>query len=81
MKRWNWIVFATLLPSLVMAVGQWEVFETSFESSKSYENPFTDVQVDVVFEKGGTRWKVPAFWDGETDWMTVSLCSEGGSKN
>ena len=49
-------------------VGQWEVFEKSFESSKDYGNPFMEAQVDVVFKKDGTEWKQPAFWNGGNKW-------------
>jgi len=49
-------------------VQQWEVFETSITSTKDYENPFIDVQVDALFEKDGQRWKIPAFWDGGNVW-------------
>ncbi len=58
---------------------QWKVFETSFESSKSYSNPFMDVQVDVVFEKDGRSWKIPAFWDGENSWKVRFASPETGS--
>ena len=47
---------------------QWDVFETSFTSTKSYNNPFVDVQVDVLFSKDDKEWKIPAFWDGENVW-------------
>jgi len=47
---------------------QWTVFETSFESSKRYTNPFTDIEVNVVFETKEKQWIVPAFWAGENKW-------------
>ena len=46
----------------------WTVFETSFETGKRYDNPFTDVEVDVVFTSGGNRWTIPAFWAGGNVW-------------
>jgi len=57
-----------LMPVTALATGQWEVFETSFESSKEYRNPFMDVRMDVVFAKDGTEWKQPAFWNGGSTW-------------
>lgn len=57
-----------LMPSFGMAAEQWKVFETSFQSTETCENPFMDVQVDVVFEKDGTEWKQPAFWNGGNTW-------------
>jgi hypothetical protein len=49
-------------------VAQWEVFETSYESTKASPNPFMDVEVDVVFKQGDKQWKVPAFWAGDKKW-------------
>lgn len=47
---------------------QWSVFETSFTSALKYENPFTEVEVDVIFKQGDKLWKVPAFWAGDEKW-------------
>ena len=47
---------------------QWVVFETSFTSARKYDNPFLDVQVDVVFRSGDQQWLVPAFWAGGDKW-------------
>jgi len=49
-------------------VGQWEVFEASYESKKTYVNPFNDVEVEVVFRSGVKQWTVPAFWVGGSKW-------------
>lgn len=49
-------------------VEQWNVFETSFASDKTYANPFVDVDVDVVFRHGDEQWTVPAFWSGGDTW-------------
>ncbi len=49
-------------------VGQWEAFETSYETTKHYAKPFTDVEVNVVFSSGGKQWMVPAFWAGGSKW-------------
>ena len=60
------------------AAEQWAVFETSFTSGKKYNNPFTEVEVDVVFTQGAKQWKVPAFWasfrknvPSPQDWVLV----------
>ena len=47
---------------------QWAVFETSFTSARKYDNPFVEVEVDVVFKQGGKEWKIPAFWAGDKKW-------------
>ena len=49
-------------------VGQWEVFETSFETTKPYANAFTDVEVNVTFRQGDKQWMMPAFWAGGGKW-------------
>jgi hypothetical protein len=55
-------------PARAFEVEQWTVFEHSFESELKYENPFVDIEVDVVFQQGEKQWKVPAFWAGEDKW-------------
>jgi Protein of unknown function (DUF4038)/Domain of unknown function (DUF5060) len=47
---------------------QSRVFEWTFESQKVYPDPFNDVDVDVIFAKGGDSWKVPTFWRGGSKW-------------
>jgi len=60
--------FAALMTACVMGAQQWAVFETSFTSVRNYANPFTDVQVDVVFRQGDRQWRMPAFWAGGDKW-------------
>ena len=70
----NTLSYAIVLCALAQApvraadVGQWEVFETSYESEIRYANPFTDVEVNVVFQCGDQEWVVPAFWVGGNRW-------------
>lgn len=73
------ILSVLLLPNTGMAIGPWEVFETSFKSTKTCENPFMDVQVDVVFKKDGTEWKQPAFWNGGNTWTVRFAFPETGT--
>ena len=44
------------------------VFEWTFESRKTYADPFNDVDVDVIFTKDGESWRVPTFWRGGSKW-------------
>ena len=45
------------------------VAEWSYLSYKTYANPFSDVEVDVVFtDPAGQTQRVPAFWAGENTW-------------
>ena len=49
-------------------IAQWDVFETSYETKATYANPFTDLEVNVVFRQGDKQWLVPAFWAGGRKW-------------
>ena len=43
--------------------------EWSFTASRPYDNPFSDVDVDVIVTGPGRReWRVPAFWAGGRVW-------------
>jgi len=70
MRKLAFILFVSL--SLTSCkenkIQQWSVFETSWETTKEYNNPFTDVEVNVVFECGDNKWLVPAFWVGDNKW-------------
>jgi Protein of unknown function (DUF4038)/Domain of unknown function (DUF5060) len=44
------------------------VFERTFASQKAYADPFNEVDVDVIFTKGGESWRVPTFWRGGSKW-------------
>ena len=45
------------------------VIEWSYASTKVYEDPFHDLEMDVVFtDPVGVKRKVPAFWAGEQNW-------------
>ena len=67
-----------LMPVFAMAIGPWEVFEASFKSSKEYDNPYVDVEVDVLFSNGKREWKAPAFWDGGKTWKVRFSAPEKG---
>ena len=54
--------------NIVATTERWEIFGTSFETTKDYANPFTDVEVNVIFQHDDTRWTVPAFWAGGRKW-------------
>lgn len=70
MKKLVFILFVSLSLSSCKenTIQQWSVFETSWETTKEYNNPFTDVEVNVVFECGDKKWLVPAFWAGYKKW-------------
>ena len=62
--------WGALTLSAVNATGiaQWDVFETSYETTKAYANPFMDIEVNGVFRQGDKQWIVPAFWAGGGKW-------------
>ena len=62
------IVGAVALAGGASGAEQWAVWEATFTSAKTYEKPFVDVEVDVVFKQGEHQWKVPAFWSGGDNW-------------
>ena len=76
MKKWLLVLMLTSLTA--MAVERNTVFETSFTASKDYGNPFTDLEVDVLFSNGKQEWKVPAFWDGGKRWKVRFAAPEVG---
>lgn len=45
-----------------------QIIEWTVESRKTYADPFNDLDVDVIFRKGGMSWRVPAFWRGGQKW-------------
>jgi len=59
-------------------IGQWDVFEASYETKKTYANPFTDIEVNVVFQNGEKQWVVPAFWAGGNKWTVRFAPPEQG---
>jgi hypothetical protein len=80
-----WIRALTAIAVLLLAstrahaqTAAWTVFETSIETTKAYARPFVDVEVDAIFEKGDTRWRVPAFWSGGGTWKVRFAPPEAG---
>jgi len=63
------IIFIAVFAGLAVASGQPPLnanreFEATFESGKAYADPFNDVDLDVIFSRGGQSWRVPTFWRG-----------------
>lgn len=79
------IVLSLLVPPLaaqsgsVPAVPRWGEFEAAFESGRSYENPFQEVDLRVTFTSpsGATR-TVDGFWDGGPTWRVRFSPDEPG---
>ena len=49
------------------SVAKWEIFEESFGSDRSYDNPFTEAGLTVVFEGPGRRLWIDGFYDGQDE--------------
>lgn len=56
-------------------------YEIEFVSDKEYEDTVYTVDMDVIFtnKDSGTTLKVPAFWDGGTDWKVRYALTEVGT--
>jgi len=53
--------------------------EWSYSSGKQYNDPFTEVELDVIFTTpAGNQQRVPAFWAGENTWRIRYASSQVG---
>ena len=58
---------------------QWRQTILTFESKKTYENPFLDVSIWAVFEGPSVRRiKREAYWDGENRYRVAFAPTETG---
>jgi len=66
------------MPSRTLAtnrVGQWR-----FVSRKDRQNPFAEVEVDVIVTgPGGRSWRLPAFWAGDKGWRFRFAAPKAGT--
>lgn len=54
---------------MMQTVSTWRTAELSFESSLDSDNPYLEMDVEVVFNgPDGTELRRPAFWDGGRTW-------------
>ena len=53
----------------MQTAGPWRTVEIAVESSRSYSNPYRDVNVEAIFSgPGGMQLVRPAYWDGGSTW-------------
>ncbi len=57
----------------------WRVVELSFESEKTYADPFADVTLDLQLLGNGRLYTVPGFWDGGSTWRVRFVCPAAGT--
>ena len=66
------VAFLTVLSTSLIAaqtVERFGFFETSFEATGRYSNPYTDLQASaVILRPDGTRRTLGLFWDGGDTW-------------
>lgn len=62
-------VAAQALPAQAARTAAGRVAENTLRSSRDYDDPFRDVEVDVLVEgPDGETQRVPAFWSGDGKW-------------
>lgn len=61
-------------------VQKWVASELHFQSSVVYKKPFYDVDFDFIFkhQQSGTTLKVPAFWNGDQEFIVRYALTETG---
>ncbi len=66
------------IPSAI-AGEQREPVELTFASKKSYQDPFNEVDLDVVFvNESKHAWRFPAYWAGGNTWKVRFSAPEPG---
>lgn len=71
--------YAQTVSAAVRTGEQYEPVEWAYKSQKNYNDPFNDVDVDVIFSKDGQQWKVPTFWAGRNEWRVRFAPPEPGT--
>ncbi len=57
-----------------------QIVEWSYTSGKRYEDPFNEVDLDVIIHGLGDRmWRVPAYWVGGFEWRVRFVAPEPGT--
>jgi len=64
-----WGLFPTLLESQILSTHSHQVIEWGYQSGKSYQDPFRDVEVRAeITQPDGSVVNLPAFWAGGNEW-------------
>src|SRR4051812_9496797 len=81
------LLFTVRRPSAMSAVGpasshfgvQNRVTEWSYTSAKTYDDPFNDLELDILItDSGGHEQRVPAFWAVDLTWRVRFAPSAAG---
>ncbi len=65
-------------PEQVIYAKTWVANELVFVSEKTYKDPFSDVDTDLVLWGNGRQYTVPGFWDGGNVWKVRFVCPSEG---
>ena len=63
----------------VMQAQTWRCIELTFNSEKTYADPFADVTLDLILIGGGRQRSIPCFWDGGNVWKARVACPKAGT--
>ncbi len=61
-----------------LSVQTWCMAELTFESKKTYADPFSDVTLDLLLYGNGRLYTIPGFWDGANRWKVRFVCPSAG---
>lgn len=61
-------------PEIVLNAQTWVANEITFESEKSYSDPFNDVDVNLILVGNRVKYIIPAFWNGGNEWKIRFVC-------
>jgi hypothetical protein len=63
------LTFALTPARAQTSVGRYGIFESAFQASGTYANPYAAIRAEATFERPDhTTWRIPLFWDGENNW-------------
>ncbi len=62
----------------VVKAKTWVANELTLKSTKRYEDPFNDVDVDLILTNGNVTYTIPGFWDGGTVFRVRFVCTSAG---
>ena len=66
-------------PAAVTKARTWITNEVVLQSSKTYKDPFNDVDVDLILTNGNVTYTIPGFWDGGAIWRVRFVCTSAGT--
>ncbi|MBQ3150970.1 MAG: DUF4038 domain-containing protein [Clostridia bacterium] len=65
-------------PEQTINTETWVCVEISYQSEKSYQDPFNDVDIDIILCGNGISLTIPGFWDGGNTWKIRLACPSVG---